>query len=266
VKIIALVKYSMDVAEIKVDATTHALRMSGVPQRFGDLDRGVVEAAVRLKEASEADVEVLCFGPAAALAAVKDLLAMGADRATVIEDPFEGSADAAIALRVIEAALNEREPFDLIICGFASDDGYSHQMGPRLAERLRLPFVSYASEISLANEALIADRSLEEGVQTVSTPLPAILSVAEEAFLPRSVTLLQAMKAQKKPSTLSSIEEIGLQRSTLEASSTYDLSAETGIVVNRRRHVLKGDDLETMANLLIDALVDEQVLVLRGGA
>ena len=104
-KIVTLVKYSMDVAEIKVDLATHALRMSGVPQRFGDLDRGVVEAAVRLKEASEAEVEVLCFGPPAALGAVKDLLAMGADRATVIEDPFEGSADASVVLGVLEAAL-----------------------------------------------------------------------------------------------------------------------------------------------------------------
>ena len=99
----------------------------------------------------------------------------------------------------------------------------------------------------------------------MSTSLPAIVSVAEEAFLARSVTLLQAMKAQKKPSTLSNIEELGLTKSTLEASSTCDVLAETGIVVHRRQQMMKEDDLKRVADQLIDALVDEQILVLGGG-
>ena len=148
-KILALVKYSLDVAEIKVNAATHALRMTGVPRRFGSLDKGAVEVAVRLKEASDAVVEILCFGPSDARGAAKDLLAMGADEATVVEDPYDGAADAAVAVRVLEAAIRKRGPFDLLICGFASDDGYSHQTGARLAERLALPFVSYACEIRL---------------------------------------------------------------------------------------------------------------------
>ena len=182
-KILALVKYSLDVAEIRVDPATHALRMSGVPRRFGDLDKGAVEAAVRLKETTDATVEVLCFGPPAARGAVKDLLAMGADEATVIEDPYGGAADGAVVARVLEAAISKRGPFDLIICGFASDDGYSFQTAPRLAERLGLPLVSYACEIGLEAGVLVADRDLEDGLETVSVGLPAIVSVAEEAFL-----------------------------------------------------------------------------------
>jgi electron transfer flavoprotein beta subunit len=224
-----------------------------------------VEVAVRLKEASDAVVEILCFGPADARGAVKDLLAMGADQATVVEDPYDGAADAAVAVRVLEAAIRKRGPFDLIVCGFASDDGYSHQTGARLAERLALPFVSYVCEIRLDDGLLIADRDLEAGLQTVSVPPPAIVSVAEEAFVPRSVTLLQAMKAQRKPTNLWDLEEdLGLTRDELEKVSGRDVLGETGIVVHREQRVLTGADFAAIADLLIDNLVDAGILVLEG--
>lgn len=262
-KIVVLAKYSMDVAEIRVDPTTHALRMTGVPHRFGDVDKGAVEAAVRLREACAPDavIEVLCFGPSAARAAVKDLLAMGADAATIIDDPYDGASDGAVAARVLEAGLRSLEPFDLVLCGFASDDGYSYQTGPRLAERLGLPLVSYASTVALESGNVVADRDLEEGLQTVSTPLPAIVSVAEEAFVPRAVTLLQAMKAQKKPTTTCTLEQLGLDKTSLEQAFGSRLLAETGIVVNRRQQVIMGHALAEMADSLIDVLVDDRVLV-----
>jgi electron transfer flavoprotein beta subunit len=263
-KICVLAKYSMDVAEIRVDPATRSLRMTGVPRRFGELDKGAVEAAVRLKEASDALVEVLCFGPSAVQGSLKDLLAMGADEATLVEDPFDGTADAAVVVRVLEAALVKNGPFDIVICGFASDDGYSFQIGPRLAERLGLSFVSYASKISVDSGTLIADRDLEDGIQTVSTPLPAVVSVAEEAFVPRPVTLLQAMKARNKPTNLLNIEDLGLLREQLDAIAGYVVVAETGIVVNRQQRMIKGLELVEMADQLIDLLVTEQALIAEG--
>jgi electron transfer flavoprotein beta subunit len=266
VKIITLVKYSMDVAEIRVDPSTRALHLIGAPQRFGDLDRGAVEAAVRLKQSTDALVEVVCFGPPAAQGAMKDLLAMGADEATVIEDPYEGSADAGVVVQVLEAVIRERGPADMIICGFASDDGYSYQTGPRLAERLGLPFVSYACALEMTAGNLTADRDLEDCLQTVSTSLPAVVSVAEEAFLPRTITLLQAMKAQKKPIKVLSLDDLGLHKDLLDESFGYIELSESGVVANRRQLVLRAHELKELADKFIDALVDEEILVLRNGA
>lgn len=266
-KILALVKYSLDVAEIRVDTATREMRMSGVPARFGDIDKGAVEVAVRLKETCDASVEALCLGPAAAGVAAKDLLAMGADEATVIEDPFDGAADAAVAVRILEAAIRKRGPFDLIVCGFASDDGYTYQVGPRLAERLGLPLVSYVREIALDGDSLTAARDLEDGTQTVCVLLPAIVSVAEEAFVPRRVTLLQAMKAQKKPTNVWSLEkDLGLSRDVLDEFAGFTVASEAGIVVDRRRQLLKGQDVVELADRFIDALVADGVLVAEGGA
>ena len=78
-KILALIKYSLDVAEIKVDPSTKELRMSGVPEKIGNIDKNVVEAAVRLKEATGASLQGLTLGPLSARESFKDVLAMGLD-------------------------------------------------------------------------------------------------------------------------------------------------------------------------------------------
>jgi electron transfer flavoprotein beta subunit len=264
VKIIALVKYSMDVAEVKVDHATGSLRMTGVPYRFGELDRGVVEAAVRVKESTGADLEVLTFGPPAALGAMRDLLAMGADEATLVEDPYDGAADGAIAARVLEAAVRRRGPAELIVCGFASDDGYSYQTAPRLSERVGLPLVSYVSELEVDGDNLSAERDLDNSVQSVRVRLPAIASIAEEAFVPRTVTLIQAMKAQKKPTNRLSLDELGLDKAELDQARGYSSVSETGVSVKREQRLLKGSDLAAMADGLIDYLVEEKILVEEG--
>lgn len=263
-KLLVLVKYSLDVGEIRVDAVTQALRMKGVPSRFGGLERGAVEVAVRIKEADEGVVEVLCFGPPAAHGAVKELLAMGVDEATVIEDPYGGSADASVAVRVLEAGIRKRGPFDLIICGFASDDGYSHQTGPRLSERLGIPFISYVREMKIKDGLLIARRDLEEGHQTISVPLPVIVSIAEEAYVARGVTLLQAMKAQKKPTNAWTLDrDLGLARDELGQMFKGSMLGQTGVVSHRKQEVLLGFGLEAMADLFIDRLVADEILALR---
>ena len=97
-KILALIKYSLDVAEIKVDPTTKELRMSGVPEKIGNIDKNVVEAAVRLKEATGASLQALCLGPQSARDSFKDVLAMGLDEVFLVEDPFAGAAEARVAV------------------------------------------------------------------------------------------------------------------------------------------------------------------------
>lgn len=258
--VLALVKYSLDVAEIKVDATTEELRLRGVPERFGDADKGVVEAAVRLQEAVGGTVQVMCLGPAAALSGVKDLLAMGADEATVVEAPPDAEMDAGVVAGVLEAAIRKAGDFDLVFCGFASDDGYTQQTGPRLAERLQRPLVSHVREIEARDGALTVVRDLEDRLETVGVQLPAVVTVAEEAFEARRVTLLQAMKAQKKPMTTWSLGDLGLTDEALGRLSTQSETSRKGIVVSRKQRVLKGDDLGALADQLIDVLLEENVV------
>ena len=260
-KILALMKYSLDVAEIKVDPSTKELRMSGVPEKIGNIDKNVVEAAARLKEETGASLQGLTLGPPSARESFKDVLAMGLDEVYLIEDPFAGTADARIAVRILEAAVRKLGPFDLILCGFASDDGYTYQVAPRLAERLELPLVSYVRRISLSEDGLQADRDLEDSLQTVSVSLPALVSIAEEAFPPRRTTLMDALKAKKKPVNTWQVEaDLGLSPAELEKLSGFESSSQIGVIVHRKQHMLKAGTPAELADQLIDALLQENVV------
>lgn len=260
-KILALMKYSLDVAEIKVDPSTKELRMSGVPEKIGNIDKNVVEAAVRLKEETGASLLGLTLGPQTARESFKDVLAMGLDEVYLIDDPFAGAADARVAVRILEAAIRKLGPFDLILCGFASDDGYTYQVAPRLAECLDLPLVSYVRRISLSDGGLTADRDLEDSLQTVSVSLPALVSIAEEAFPPRRTTLMDALKAKKKPVNLWQAEaDLGASPAELEQLTAFASSAQVGVIVQRKQQMIKPGTPQDMADQLIDVLLQENVL------
>ncbi len=264
-KILTLIKYSLDVAEIKVDPDSKELRLTGVPERMGNIDKNVVEAAVQLKAATGASLQALCLGPQAARESFKDVLAMGLDEVFLVEDPFAGAADGRVAVRLLEAAIRKLGPFDLILCGFASDDGYTYQVPPRLAERLGLPLVSYARKLSLNGNQLQADRDLEGDLQTVAVMLPALVSIAEEAFQPRRTTLMDAIKAKKKPVNVWQAEgNLGLSKAALEGETSLASASQVGVIVHRKQNILKGKPAAEMADQLIDALLRESVV--KGGA
>lgn len=260
-KILTLIKYSLDVAEIKVDPTTKELHMSGVPEKIGNIDKNVVEAAVRLKEETGAGVQALCLAPQSARDSFKDVLAMGVDEVFLVEDPFDGNADGRAAVCMLEAAIRKLGPFELILAGFASDDGYTYQTPPRLAERLGLPLVSYARRLSVEGAKLQADRDLEDSLQTVEAPLPALVSIAEEAFPPRRTTLMDAIKAKKKPVNILQVEaDLGLSKAELESMSSFESAEQVGVIVERKQIQIKGTSASELADRLIDALLQENVL------
>jgi electron transfer flavoprotein beta subunit len=255
-KLIVLCKYSRDVSEIRVDRATSELKLEGVPARIGGIDKNVVEAAVRLKEASGCTVEGICVGPAEARDSFKDVLAMGVDEMTLVADPFDGAGEAEAVVTILAAAIRARGPFDLVLCGFASDDGYTYQVGPRLAERLSLPLVSYVRQAKVCDRVLEAERDLEDVWQTVSVRLPAILTIAEEAFPPRRTTLLDAIKARQKPVRDWEVnQDLGLSGDALDFGRRGVGASEIGLVVERRQRLLKGASLPELADVLIDDLI-----------
>lgn len=264
-KILALIKYSLDVAEVKVDAATHELRLGGVPEKFGNIDKNAVEAAVQLKESAGGTVQALCLGPATARDSFKDVLAMGVDEAFLVEDPFNGAGEPVITVQLLEAAIRKLGSFDVIFCGFASDDGYTYQIGSRLAERLSLPLVSYARQLKLEGDTLVVDRDLDDWIETVQAPLPAIVSVAEEAFPPRRTTLMDAIKAKKKPVSIWNVEaDLGRTLSGLQACNQVTSTERIGVMVQRKGQVWKTGTMEEMAEQLVTALLAENVV--KGGA
>ncbi len=260
-KIVACIKYSLDVSEIKVDPETAVLSLAGVPKKVGHIDKNVLEAAISLAEAYGGTVHALTFGPAASKESYREALAMGLEDVILVEDPLDGQGGPTVTARVLAAAIEKIGNVDLVLCGEVSDDGFTYQVPPRLAERLGLPQVSFARQISVEDGNVLVERELEDGSQTVTAPLPALISVTEETNTPRRPTLMEAMKAKQKPVHIWQIEsELGLSREDLAKLSGFEMMATKGVVVHRKQQVLKGDDMEAMAGQLVDLLIEENVI------
>jgi electron transfer flavoprotein beta subunit len=261
VRILTLLKYSLDVAEIKVDPASYEIKLAGVPLKIGNIDKNVVEAAAQLKEAFGGELLGLSYAPASARESYRDVLAMGIDEVTLVEEVPGAQIGAASVVKILEAAIRKMGQFDLVMCGFASDDGYSYQVGPRLAYRLGLPLLSYVRKIKLEDGSLIADRDLDDSVETIRLSPPAVVSVAEEAFPPRRTTLMDALKAKKKPVHVWKVaDDLGLSIDELCSNSEAEIISQKGIVVKRKQNILKGEDMSSLADSFLDALVEEGIL------
>ncbi len=264
-KIVACIKYSLDVSEIKVDPETEVLSLAGVPKKVGNIDKNVLEAAVNLAEAYGAAVHAVTFGPAVSKESYREALAMGLEDVTLIEDPLDGQGGAAVTAAVLAAAVEKIGDVDLVLCGEVSDDGYTYQVPPRLAERLGYPQVSFARQIAVEDGKVVVERELEDGSQTVSAPMPVVISVTEETNTPRRPTLMQAMQAKKKPVHLWQTEaDLGLSKDALTQKAGFEQVETKGIVVHRKQQALKGDDMTALANQLVDLLIEENIL--KGGS
>lgn len=262
--LLVLIKCSLDVAEIKVDGASGRLILEGVPLRLGDVDKNVVEAAVRLKEKVGGKITAVSVGPKAAQDLFRDALAMGVDEVFLIEEPPNIPPDPRVLVRILEAAIQKLAPVDLILCGFASDDGYSFQVGPRLGERTGFPVISYARELEIEGIAVTALQDLEERQRRVKASLPAVVSIAEEAFKPRRITLMDALKAKKKPVTIWQAEgDLGLKESSYRLALGVKVQETRGVVTRRKQQMIQGDNPAEAADRLIDLLVGEGVLAER---
>jgi len=131
---------------------------------------------------------------------VKDGLSRGMDQAFFVSDPsfkdLEPSQTAAILAEVIRSRILQ---YDLIACGEGSSDLYAQQVGPRLAELLGIPCVCFVQKLSIEGGRLRAERRVEDGVEVVEAPLPALVTVLPDINTPRIPGVRDTLMAGKKP-------------------------------------------------------------------
>lgn len=257
--IIVCAKYALDVAEIRIEPSGKPT-LKGVPRRISDIDKNAVEAAVNLKEKHGGTIRVVCFGPASAKEGLKELLAMGADEAYLVEDPSEGMLDTAATAEALAAAIQKIGSFDLILCGEATTDGYTGQVGPRLAEKLGIPQITYARSLSFEEGKVLAERDLEDAYEKVRAPTPVLVSVTREINVPRIPSLMAILKASKKPLNLWKLEDVGLSREQLEKVSTLKTVELKGFAVERKRVIIKDKPVEEAVEELVSYLLKEKML------
>lgn len=197
--IIACFKWVIDEAYIR-KGPSGALDFSTVDYKISDYDRNAIEEAARLKGLHGGSVTVLTAGAPEAAKGVKDALSRGADQAFFAGDPSFNGLESSQTAVILGEIIRSRIPYDLIICGEGSSDEYAQQVGPRLAENLGVPCISYVQKLTIEEGGrIIAERRVEEGVEIVEASLPVLVTVLPEINTPRIPGVKDTLMASKKP-------------------------------------------------------------------
>ncbi|MDR1744821.1 MAG: electron transfer flavoprotein subunit beta/FixA family protein [Planctomycetota bacterium] len=185
--VIVCIKQVPDTNEVKLNPETGTLIRDGVPSIINPDDKAGLEAALRLKDQCGAKVTVISMGPPQADAALREALAMGADEAVLVTDRAFGGADTWATSSTLAAAIR-KFPYDLIITGRQAIDGDTAQVGPQIAEHLKLANISYAEEISVKDGYITVKRQYEDRYHMIKAKLPCLITALAELNTPRYMT------------------------------------------------------------------------------
>jgi electron transfer flavoprotein beta subunit len=247
-KIIVCVKQVPDAKDVRLDPKTNTMAREGVQSIMNPFDRHAVEEGVRLKEQYGGTVTVISMGPPQAEAVLREAVACGADEAVLVSDRAFAGADTWATTYTLGKAIEKTGSFDLIICGKQAIDGDTAQVGPGLARRLNIPYVSYVRKITGFMDGVIQlHRLMDDGYDEVEIPLPGLLTVVKEINEPRVPSLKGKMKAK-------ALSIITMNAGDIEADTdSIGLPGSTTQVVKVFAPEFKGE------RAMLQGTVDEQV-------
>ncbi|MDR0908498.1 MAG: electron transfer flavoprotein subunit beta/FixA family protein [Spirochaetaceae bacterium] len=187
--IIVCIKQVPDTNEVKLDPVKHTLIRDGVSAIINPDDKAGIECALQLKDKLGAHITVVTMGLPAADVALREALAMGCDDAVLVTDRRLGGADTWATSATVASAVKAVCPnFDLIITGRQAIDGDTAQVGPEIAEHLKLPVISYASDIKVDGGNVTCTRSYDDRTHKLKVKMPCLLTAIGEATTPRYMT------------------------------------------------------------------------------
>ncbi len=194
--------------EYKLEPDSHWLVRPG-EQVLDDTDRYGVEMGLQLAQPSGGTVTLVTMGPTGTMQGIRQALAMGADKAIVVDDPGLRGSDALLTAQVLAAAIS-KEGFDLVIAGTESTDGYSGVVPQMVAELLGVAALTYATKVEIADTSITIHRQTNNGYEVVRASLPAVVSVTAGVVEPRYPTFKGIMDAKKKPVETHTLADLGV--------------------------------------------------------
>ena len=167
-------------------------------------DLNAVEAALALKDELGCKVVAFTMGPPPAEGMLRELMAMGVDEGVLITAREFGGSDTYATSQIIAAGIDTYgvEEDDIILAGRQAIDGDTAQVGPQIAEKLHLPQVTYAGEITKDGNTLTVKRMLEDGYMTIKAQTPCLITCIKELNTPRYMSVSGVFECYSKPMTV----------------------------------------------------------------
>lgn len=197
--VIVFVKQVPDTQNITGDAMKPdgTVNRSALPAIFNPEDLNALELALQLKDRYGAKVVVGTMGPPNAAEVLRSSLYRGADECVLLTDRCFAGADTLATSYALSCCARKIGKFDLILCGRQAIDGDTAQVGPQLAEKLKIPQICYVEDvIKLDKKKVVAKRAIEGGYEILESPLPVLMTVID-SNVPRPQAARKIMKYKK---------------------------------------------------------------------
>jgi electron transfer flavoprotein beta subunit len=235
-----------------------SINAEGIEQIMNLFDEYAVEEGLEWNEKLGGKVTVLSLGPEEWKEQIRRALAMGATDALLLSDPAFAKLDVLGAARAVAAAIKKLGDVGLVIAGRNSTDDESGAFGPALARALGWPQLTYVGKIVEVNEGgkIVVERHLEEQVETVEAPLPAVVTVVKDLNEPRYPSLLRIKKVAKVEIPTWSAADLGVSDSAAAVTITNRVPPPP----RPRGELIQGGDAAEKVRALVDKLRENQVI------
>lgn len=268
-KICVCIKQVPDTTEIKIDPVTNTLIRDGVPAIVNTFDQFALEAAARIKDKDpDTTIVVISMGPPNAINALKECLAIAADKAYLISGRAFGGSDTLATSYILLNSVQKVEElegykFDAVFCGKQAIDGDTAQVGPELAEHLGYPQITCALEVLETGEGKM--RILKEDQdanQILEISTPCVVTFTKPSFDPRFPTIKRKLAANRAEIPVlddTAFENINRDMIGLKGSPTH---VKKSFVPVKDSHVvvIEGETAQEKASKLVELLSDAKII------
>jgi electron transfer flavoprotein beta subunit len=241
-------------SKITLDPKTKTLRRQGIPIIIGPNDLCALEEALRAKEKFGGKVTVISMGPPNTNEILEWSIVLGADEAVLLTDRAFAGADTWATAYALAKGIEKLGSYDIILVGNASLDGSTAQVGPQIAEFLKVSHISRVSKIEFINHKLRVNSKFEGGFMVMEAPLPAVVAVEREINEPRFPPLLGAIWAAERQIKIYSAEGIGADKSSIGLSGSPTQVADVFTVEMKRKGKILSGEPSQVAKQLVDEL------------
>ncbi|HHC24137.1 MAG TPA: electron transfer flavoprotein subunit beta/FixA family protein [Desulfobacterales bacterium] len=252
--IIVLIKQVPDTTDVKLDPKTGNLIREGLESIINPDDLHALEAAVSLKEVWGGTVTAISMGPPQTIDTLSEAMGLCVDKGVLLSDRAFAGADTWATSFTLGKAIEKTGQYDLILCGRQAIDGDTAQIGPQVADYLRIPQVTYVCEIEeVTEEHIVVRRRLEDGYERVECAFPALLTVIGELNTPRYPVVGRLIDAcrEKSPIKIWNAADIGVKTDEvgLEGSLTHVVRTFAP-KFKRQGKILEGSTKEVVQDLI----------------
>jgi electron transfer flavoprotein beta subunit len=256
--IVVCVKLVPDTKDLEVN-NDGSISLDEAEWMIGEYDLNAIEAGVKLCEIVGGKVVALSVGSSLIdnSKLKKNILSYGPDELVLVADDALIEADTNMTSTVLVSAVQKLEQPDIILCGEGSADYYYQQVGLQVGEKLGWPTLNAIKKIQPMDNKLLVERNLENEIEFLEVPLPATLSVTTDINQPRLPTMMEILKANRKPITVWRLADLGIMGNLSQTITTISTKAPER---RQRKKIIISGSPDDAAKELIDHLSQERVL------